>query len=884
MFYRCKAIPMAKSFVALLLMLFSVSASAVYNVSPTSLNFGDIAVNSSSGVMTVTFNNTNTSSAIDFTSISASGDFSITHNCPMLPALLDELTSCTIDVTFSPLSSGPLAGTLTLSGHDRSIVLGPSFLPFTETITLSGNGLSGDISVNTNSLDLGSVTVGTASNSVPVTLSQSGNAPVDISSITATAPFSQSNDCPATLAVGASCSAMVNITATSTGQQSGTLDISGSGPQGPVAQSVSLAAFAANAPVAILSVSPMSLAFPDTPVNSLSDGQSVSIVNQGNSSVTGLTLSTIGDFTQTNDCPTTLNPAQSCFVSVSAEPSAAGDLSGSLEISGLDGTQTISSSVALSVHGTIADLITSETELTFTDSPVDSSSEPQVVTLSNQGSAPLAINSITTEGDFTQTNDCGTELPASGSCDIQVVFSPQSEGSASGALNIDTENGLARIVLSGTADAPSQNPVADLLRPYTGGNPNVISTSEVIGEACPSGRISARMQEDCNDVVGAASQDDANTASALSQITPESATKANSTSRQGSETQTRNLGSRIAALRAGARGLSFQGLGLRIDDQSLPIEMIAQAYDRRGAGASADNPLLDSRLGVFITGEISTGSKDETDLESGLDFDTYGITVGVDYRITNQFILGGALGYIDTDTELENDAGEIDTQGYSLSLYGTYYAEQNYFIDFSASYGANNFDQSRRINYQLAGLADVNQKLSADYDGDMFSFFIGSGYDFNRGPWTFGPRADLEYIKSDVDEFTEEVSNPSTDGGGWATRIESTDQNWLTLNVGGRLSYTHGADWGVLIPYARLDWLHEFEDDSQVISAHFVSDPGGNAIRIETDDPDRDYLRLRIGTSAQFQNGMVGFINYGTILAHSDWTAHTISVGFRTEF
>jgi uncharacterized protein YhjY with autotransporter beta-barrel domain len=512
-----------------------------------------------------------------------------------------------------------------------------------------------------------------------------------------------------------------------------------------------------------------------------------------------------------------------------------------------------------------------------------------VVTLTNQGNAPLGVNAITTDGDFTQTNDCGSEIAPGGSCDIQVIFSPQTTGDASGALNIDTSDGLMTIVLSGSADAapPSTNPVADLLTPFAGDNPNLLSLVDVIAEACPSGRLSDRLQADCNAVVGAAVGGDSKTATALTQVNPESAMKANRTTRQGGETQVRNLGTRIAALRAGARGLSFNGFNLQIDEQNLPLEMVARAYRdsaRRGGGASDDNQLLASRLGVFVTGDISTGKRDETDLESGLDFDTAGITIGADYRITNQFILGGAIGFIDTEAELKNNAGDLDTQGHSLSLFGTYYSAQNYFVDFSATYGSNEFDQKRRIVYSLDGLADVNQDLRADYDGDMFSLFVGSGYDFNRGPWSFGPRADLEYIKSDVDGFTEEISDPTADGGGWATRVDGTDQRWLTLNLGGRVAYTHSADWGVLIPYARLDWLHEFKNDSQVINAYFVEDPSPMAIEIQSDDPDRDYLRLRFGTSAQFQNGVVGFIDFGTILAHSDWNSHSISAGLRMEF
>jgi outer membrane autotransporter protein len=874
-------------------MLYSMGAFAVYSITPTSLDFGDVGVGIASSPRSVTFNNDNTSDSIEFTSISATGDYSITHNCPMSPLLLDETTSCTITATFTPSTSGNRSGSINITGFDRSIILGASYLPISESVALSGNGIRGDLVLESNGLNLGSVRVGNTSASVAVSLTNSGNAPVTLESINATSPFAQTNDCPTSLTANGSCTIMVNVTPTSTGNLSGTLTATGTAIQGNTTATTGLTATGLEPLVTQLDVTPVSLDFSDIPVGVSSDHQSITITNQGNTVLNNLTLSITGDFSQTNDCPASLSPASSCNVSVSAVPTATGELSGSVEISTFDGSENITETVGLSVTGTTAELVTSETEVTFPEGSVDTSSDPQSITLTNQGSAPLTINDISIEGDFSQTNDCGSELATESSCQIQIVFSPQNPGTTEGALVIDSSQGISRITLFGTADTPTDepeptpdpNPVADLLSPFTGGNTNLISLSQVIGEACPSGRLSERLQEDCNDLVNAATQSDTNTATALQQVLPESATKANRSAHQGGEAQIRNLGSRIAALRAGSRGLSFQGFDLLIDDQSFSIDTIAQAYQQyRGSGASGDKPLLGGRLGMFITGDIATGSKDQTDLESGLDFDTYGITMGADYRITNQFILGGAFGYVDTATELEQDIAEIDTQGYSLNLYGTYYAEQHYFVDFSLGYGSNSFDQSRHIRYQLNGLADVDQKLSADYDGDTVSFFLGSGYDFYRGPWRFGPRADMAYIKSDVDGFTEESSNPNAQGGGWATRMESTDQTWLTLKLGARLAYTHSVDWGVLIPYVRLDWLHEFKDDAQVFSAYFVGDPNGQAIEIETDDPDSDYLRLRIGTSAQLQNGLVGFIDYGTILANSDWTTHTISIGVRSEF
>ncbi|MET0050691.1 MAG: autotransporter domain-containing protein [Candidatus Thiodiazotropha sp.] len=884
--------------ILILLTLYSVNAAAFWTVSPTSAAFGDVVVNTTSTPVTVTFTNENTGANIEIDSITATAPFSVTHDCPLISSnqLLAPTASCTITVVYSPTAIGNDSGTLTILGADRSVVFGSGYLPINEVLDLSGTAIDlqlGELSFQSNGVDFGAVLPGTSATPVPVTLINTGNSTASISTLSATAPFTQTSNCPGFLEPNQSCTVQVSVDSSTLGDISGALSVSGSGPQGAISDIIPLTASVQGA---FLSVSDGSLSFPDTEVGSSSASQTITFTNTGNVSLSEFTLMLEGDFTETNNCPATLGAGASCDVMVSAAPTVAGNISGALLISAMSGSSPVSETVVLSVTGTepaaASDLVPSVSSLEFTDTMTDSESQPQTLTLTNPGSTAVTINGITTEGDFTQTNTCGSSLDAGASCDIQVTFAPQTEGTQSGALVVDTSSGISRITLSGTATAgtPSPSPsindqIVDALDPYTGGNPNLESLSRVIAEACPAGRLGDQLQADCNVVVGAAFGSDPNTARALQQVVPESATKANNVSRQGGETQVRNLGSRISALRAGARGLSFNGLDWRIDGEDLPLQLMAEAYRQsQGGGASADNQLLESRLGVFVTGDIASGSKDETDLETGLDFDTYGLTVGADYRINNQFILGGAFGVINTQADLNDNAGDLDTQGYSLSLYGTYYSEQNYFIDFAGSYGVNNFEQTRNIVYQLDGLANVNQKLDADYDGDMYSLFVGSGYDFSRGAWSFGPRVDLEYVRSNVDGFTEQVSNANADGGGWATRVEDMDQTWLTMNLGGRVSYTHSTDWGVLIPYARLDWLHEFKDDSQTVNAYFVDDPSPQAIEISTEDPDRDYMRLRLGTSAQFQNGLVGFFDFGTLFANSRWSSNNVSVGIRMEF
>jgi outer membrane autotransporter protein len=411
-------------------------------------------------------------------------------------------------------------------------------------------------------------------------------------------------------------------------------------------------------------------------------------------------------------------------------------------------------------------------------------------------------------------------------------------------------------------------------------NPNVYSTADTILLACSGEQISTQMQEDCAPFIPSGLQGSFSANPAFSQINPELATKALGISRQGRNTQVRNLESRMSDLSEEDRDLSSFMDSVRHDE----ILTSFNDYRHKGKGASADHGLLDSKLSAFAIGDIGLGSKDQNEFESGLDFDHYGITIGADYRIDNHFFVGGAFGINKTQAELVNFDGDLDTLGYSLSLYSTYYSTQNYFIDFVFTYGSNDFDQRRSIVYTISESEDVNQTLKSDYDGDIYSLFVGSGYDFYHGPFAYGPRLDIEYARSKIEEFTEKASDPDANGGAWGAQVSSTDQTWLTLNLGAKIDYTQSLAQGVLISYARLNWTYEFKDNAQILSAHFVSDPEANKITISTDNPDKSYWQLGLGVSMLLQDGVVGFVDYNTLIGNDDWSQRNISLGARVEF
>jgi hypothetical protein len=86
------------------------------------------------------------------------------------------------------------------------------------------------------------------------------------------------------------------------------------------------------APVIHLTSSP--LAFSAQGVGTSSHAQTVTLTNTGNVSLTISGITSSGDFSQTNTCPTTLSAGADCTISVTFTPVAAGTRTGTLSISG----------------------------------------------------------------------------------------------------------------------------------------------------------------------------------------------------------------------------------------------------------------------------------------------------------------------------------------------------------------------------------------------------------------------------------------------------------------------------------------------------------------------------------------------------------------------
>jgi hypothetical protein len=195
-------------------------ALPVLRLSETSITFPAQGVDTSSPPQVLTLTNPGTVSA-SITSIQASSDFSQTNTCgPSLPPG----AACSLSVVFAPTLRGTRTGTITVASNAADSP---------QVVSLSGIGIAPAVSLSAPALTFGEHVVSTTSPALPVTLSNTGELPLEISSITASGDFAQTNACGANIAVGANCTISITFMPATPGLRSGTLVIADSAPDGP---------------------------------------------------------------------------------------------------------------------------------------------------------------------------------------------------------------------------------------------------------------------------------------------------------------------------------------------------------------------------------------------------------------------------------------------------------------------------------------------------------------------------------------------------------------------------------------------------------------------------------------------------------------------------
>jgi len=360
-----------------------------FSVSPAALTFAAQKVGQPSPASLLTVSNTGgapmANIGFQITGQSAS---SFTVAATTCGALLNNGSSCTVSVVFTPSATGGSTASLVVSSSTSGVAA--------ISVPLNGTGSApGAIQVSPAQLAFPIVAPGQSSAPQGVFITNTGVNPLTQLNLALSAPFSLSGGtCTGTLAAGSSCSTGVVFSPAVNGNFSSALTVSS--PSLSTTATVTLTGIG-GVPGSV-QAQPGLLNFPLTGIGSSSSPQTVTLTNP--SAVTSLTsfaLAATGPFkVASTTCPATLAAQASCTAQVAFAPFSSGPLTGSLTVS----SAALASSVAVQLNGVGFD---------FTAAP---SGSPSATVVNGQTAYfPVTVSLINQSRPAVLTVACNTAAP-----------------------------------------------------------------------------------------------------------------------------------------------------------------------------------------------------------------------------------------------------------------------------------------------------------------------------------------------------------------------------------------------------------------------------------------------------------------------------------------
>jgi len=410
--------------------------------------------------------------------------------------------------------------------------------------------------------------------------------------------------------------------------------------------------------------------------------------------------------------------------------------------------------------------------------------------------------------------------------------------------------------------------VGNVALPNQGSSPGVVTNNALTGicldqtrtyDLCAQFRVATEsgVAEDLREFIDATSPTNVGAQSALNdELTKE---------------QLSNVSRRLTALRRGQNLTLLSDLNLNYDNNRITGDMFDQLLQDNASGGSAGSGLGKNQE-WFISGKIGGGTQDETIYETGFGFDSYALTIGSDYRFADKGLMGWALGYGQTNMDVDHKGGGMDIGNYNGTFYGSYYPSDNSYIDAIGVITRSHYEMQRRVVF-----GSTDETAKGDTDSTGYAISVGGGYDFVRRGFTSTLNARLDYLRTTIDRYQE------TNAGSYNIAINKQQVSQLVSTVGAQLRYAFSYSWGVLVPHFNISWLHQLQGDANKVKGNFLVDPN-TQFSFETNSPSVNYYVLALGASATFADGVSSYLQYETTVAQDNLTVWNVAAGLRFEW
>jgi uncharacterized protein with beta-barrel porin domain len=289
-------------------------------------------------------------------------------------------------------------------------------------------------------------------------------------------------------------------------------------------------------------------------------------------------------------------------------------------------------------------------------------------------------------------------------------------------------------------------------------------------------------------------------------------------------------------------------------------------------------------FGLSVVARGDRGTQDTVSGQTGFDASAGMLTASLDYRFSDKWVGGLSFGYQHSKLDFDLDSGTLSNDAYRLAPFFSYAVTPDLLIDGLVGVGFLHYDSKRICSACVVPNTNTPFALvnNASYGGSQYFAGLGIGKSWPLGAWALRGYARGDYAQVNIDSYTENGTEIPHTPTRTTLQVQSQSARSLTSLLGVRAARVISTKTGVLTPSARIEWVHQFADDSRTLYSQFVDVPG-QVMAVTTADPVRDWVNFGIGLQMNFARSLVGFVDY--MYTHrSDANNNALSLGVRYNF
>jgi autotransporter-associated beta strand protein len=342
--------------------------------------------------------------------------------------------------------------------------------------------------------------------------------------------------------------------------------------------------------------------------------------------------------------------------------------------------------------------------------------------------------------------------------------------------------------------------------------------------------------------------------------------------------QQRSLAQRITDLRFGTGNLTLSSglpgfLNLFGSRRAGGIMLAYNGANLAGMVPAIQEAAPGKEWGVFLDPAVIIGNQGSSANQTGYDYTLAGFTLGVDYRLRPDLLVGLATGYSHNSAGFRGTGGNLTNNTWPITAYAAYLPEKGYAFA-SLGYSLNLFDLEREISFP-----GVNRTAKSSTTGHQFNLYAEAGYDLkpkNLKPLVVTPAASLAFSTISVNGFTE------TNAGALNLDVDAQNADSVQLGVGAKVAAPFQKGSAKVVPQAYAFYQHECSKNSRGLDARLSQ--GSSTLTFTTDEPQRNFALVGGNVTVFVSKNLSARVDYNAEVGRGNSTVHQVNAGLRWNF